>query len=152
MKILLIFLAALLVSGAAFSQNQEASASALLKNYLDIKDALVKSDSKQAAVYASEMQATLEKETSLNEKEALLQAVQQVTKEKNIEKQRTAFMNLSTLMWNVVESSEGLTQDVYYQYCPMKKAYWLSTEKAIKNPYYGSKMLTCGSVEATKKK
>ncbi|WP_165043030.1 DUF3347 domain-containing protein [Dysgonomonas sp. ZJ709] len=152
MKILFIFLAVLLVSGAAFSQNKEASASALLKNYLDIKDALVKSDSKQAAIYASEMQATLEKEISLNEKDALLQAVQQVTQEKNIEKQRTAFMNLSTLMWSVIDNSNDLTQDVYYQYCPMKKAYWLSTEKAIKNPYYGSKMLTCGSVEATKKK
>lgn len=152
MKILLIFLAALLVSGSAFSQNQEASASTLLKNYLDIKDALVKSDSKQAAIYASEMQATLEKEISLNEKDALLKAVQQVTKEKNIEKQRTAFMNLSTLIWSVIDNSNDLTQDVYYQYCPMKKAYWLSAEKVIKNPYYGSKMLTCGSVEAIKKK
>lgn len=40
---------------------------------------------------------------------------------------------------------------VYYQYCPMKKAYWLSMEKEIKNPYYGSSMLTCGKVIETKK-
>ena len=28
----------------------------------------------------------------------------------------------------------------------MKKAAWLSSEKQIKNPYYGSSMLTCGEV------
>ena len=38
---------------------------------------------------------------------------------------------------------------VYKAYCPMKKAYWLSAEKEIKNPYYGSAMLSCGSVMET---
>ena len=43
---------------------------------------------------------------------------------------------------------------VYYQHCPMynqKKggADWLSLDKAIKNPYLGSKMLTCGSIAQT---
>jgi len=33
----------------------------------------------------------------------------------------------------------------------MKDAYWLSNETAIKNPYYGSRMLTCGSVKDTLK-
>jgi hypothetical protein len=30
-----------------------------------------------------------------------------------------------------------------------KGADWLSKEKEIKNPYYGSQMLNCGSVEET---
>ncbi|RYF85874.1 MAG: DUF3347 domain-containing protein, partial [Chitinophagaceae bacterium] len=38
---------------------------------------------------------------------------------------------------------------VYVQYCPMKKATWLSSEKQIRNPYYGSSMLTCGEVTET---
>ena len=42
---------------------------------------------------------------------------------------------------------------VYYQHCPMynngKGANWLSKESAIKNPYYGSQMLTCGSTVET---
>jgi hypothetical protein len=33
----------------------------------------------------------------------------------------------------------------------MKKASWLSSEAAIKNPYFGSAMLTCGKVTATLK-
>jgi len=45
-----------------------------------------------------------------------------------------------------------LTADpVYYTYCPMKKAYWLSSEPTIKNPYFGNAMLTCGKVEETLK-
>jgi hypothetical protein len=42
---------------------------------------------------------------------------------------------------------------IYYQYCPMankgKGANWLSMENKIKNPYYGTQMLTCGKVLET---
>jgi hypothetical protein len=31
----------------------------------------------------------------------------------------------------------------------MKKSYWLSADEAIKNPYYGNMMLTCGKVSET---
>ena len=45
----------------------------------------------------------------------------------------------------------GTTQKLYQDYCPMyndgKGAVWISEAKAIKNPYYGSQMLTCGSVK-----
>ena len=45
----------------------------------------------------------------------------------------------------------GTTQKVYQDFCPMyndgKGAVWISEAKTIKNPYYGSKMLTCGSVK-----
>lgn len=33
------------------------------------------------------------------------------------------------------------------QFCPMKNASWLSDSKEVCNPYYGDKMLTCGSVK-----
>jgi len=32
-------------------------------------------------------------------------------------------------------------------YCPMAKASWLQTDKAIKNPYMGKAMLTCGELK-----
>ncbi|RYF79677.1 MAG: DUF3347 domain-containing protein, partial [Chitinophagaceae bacterium] len=37
-------------------------------------------------------------------------------------------------------------EPIYLQYCPMKNASWLSSAKQIRNPYYGSSMLTCGEV------
>ena len=45
----------------------------------------------------------------------------------------------------------GVGQVVYNQYCPMaddnKGAYWLSNDKNVLNPYFGSAMLACGSVK-----
>jgi hypothetical protein len=52
----------------------------------------------------------------------------------------------------VLAKAVKLSSDpIYEAYCPMKKASWLSSEKVIKNPYYGSAMLTCGSVRDTLK-
>jgi Cu(I)/Ag(I) efflux system membrane fusion protein len=38
-------------------------------------------------------------------------------------------------------------------FCPMafgnKGAYWLQTEKKIRNPYFGTKMLGCGEIKET---
>ena len=49
-----------------------------------------------------------------------------------------------------VAKAVKLTGDPIYQaYCPMKKAYWLSSQKDIKNPYFGNAMLTCGEVTET---
>jgi Cu(I)/Ag(I) efflux system membrane fusion protein len=40
---------------------------------------------------------------------------------------------------------------LYVQHCPMadnnEGGYWLSRDKDIQNPYFGSKMLRCGSVK-----
>ena len=45
----------------------------------------------------------------------------------------------------------GAPQKLYQQKCPMynegKGAIWVSETKEIKNPYYGSQMLTCGAVK-----
>jgi hypothetical protein len=45
----------------------------------------------------------------------------------------------------------GSPEPVYHDHCPMfndgKGAMWLSESKEIKNPYYGSEMITCGKVE-----
>jgi len=61
-------------------------------------------------------------------------------------------MSLSKNMYELIKVSKSETP-VYYQHCPMandgKGANWLSKENAIKNPYYGSQMLTCGSIVET---
>ena len=42
-----------------------------------------------------------------------------------------------------------LDEAVYYQYCPMQDAYWVSKESKVKNHYYDSQILTCGKVVET---
>ena len=61
-------------------------------------------------------------------------------------------MTLSTNMYELIKISKT-DAPVYYQFCPMandgKGANWLSRENAIKNPYYGVQMMTCGRTVET---
>jgi len=64
--------------------------------------------------------------------------------------QRQHFATLSKNLYEVLKDVKANTATVYMQYCPMKKAYWLSESTVIKNPYYNDKMMTtCGSTKAT---
>jgi Cu(I)/Ag(I) efflux system membrane fusion protein len=50
----------------------------------------------------------------------------------------------------LVMNVDAPDQQFYIQNCPMTNnnngAFWISTDKEIRNPYYGDAMLTCGSV------
>jgi hypothetical protein len=67
-----------------------------------------------------------------------------------IDHQREHFEALSTDINDMV-ALLGTEKTLYKDFCPMannnKGAYWLSEVKDIKNPYFGSKMLKCGSVK-----
>lgn len=147
MKNLVLALAVMLCGYTASAQDTQA----LLDSYLKVKNALVKSDSKAASEAVDAFYKKIKSEKDFAQKEALLQSVEKMNKAGNLEKQRAALNDVSVQMWKLVESTAKVDEPVYYQYCPMKKAYWLSTEKEIKNPYYGSSMLTCGKVTDTKK-
>jgi Cu(I)/Ag(I) efflux system membrane fusion protein len=68
----------------------------------------------------------------------------------DIKEQRSHFKGLSTAITSAVQMY-GIGQVVYNQFCPMaddnKGAYWLSNDKNVLNPYFGSSMLACGSVK-----
>ena len=65
----------------------------------------------------------------------------------NLEGQRKAFSGVSDMMTMLVKDGKLSMGMIYLEYCPMAKASWLSNEKEIKNPYFGAKMLKCGSVK-----
>ncbi len=146
MKKLMLVLVVLFFGFPAFAQNT----ANLLNNYLNVKNALVNGDSKAASEATASLYESIKKEDSFNQKQELLQAAEKLNKAGNIEKQRAELNNVSVILWKLVENDKKLDQTVYYQYCPMKKTYWLSKDKEIKNPYYGSSMLTCGKVTSTK--
>jgi phosphorylcholine metabolism protein LicD len=143
MKTIIALMAVALSFTSSYAQ---ADMTALLNTYMKVKDALVRSDSKLAATSSAELLKGIESANAFKQKDALLKSVQKLAKTTDLEQQREAFADVSIVMWEAVKSDGHLHQDIYYQYCPMKKAYWLSEEAAIKNPYYGSKMLTCGNV------
>ena len=68
-----------------------------------------------------------------------------------IGKMRVLFKNISDQMIMLIKTFGGIEQPVFVDYCPMANndqgAEWLSTEKEIKNPYFGASMLKCGEVK-----
>lgn len=77
---------------------------------------------------------------------------QEIVALKDVAKQRKTFAFLSKNMYELAKVTKQETP-VYYQHCPMynngKGANWLSKEEVVRNPYYGSQMLTCGSIQET---
>ncbi len=91
------------------------------------------------------------KDLSEDNRKILLKDAAAISETTDIKTQRERFATLSSNMIAMAEKIKLTSGTVYMDYCPMKKAYWLSSEKDIKNPYYGSAMLTCGSVKDTLK-
>ena len=127
------------------------STSPLLISYYNLKDALVSSNVNAVAASAIDFAKTINesnKETVNDEnRNALLSDATAIAKTKDLKVQREKFAALSTNMYAVAKAVKLAPDPIYRLFCPMKKASWLSSSKVIKNPYYGSAMLTCGSVK-----
>ena len=136
--------------------------SAVLNSYLDVKNALVATDATTASAKAGELVKAIEsvdiKTLSVADHIAFTAAqdklkadAQTIAASNKIEAQRITFSTLSNNIYILAKAAKLSANPVYQQYCPMKKMYWLSSEAAVKNPYYGKMMLTCGKVTETLK-
>lgn len=129
------------------ASTQQKTLASVVDQYLSIKDALVASDAKQAKASAVALLGVVDA--------TKMPAVQQRTKEvaavTDLDSLRARFDSLSVALYEQVKDPSDSSQTLYKQYCPMafdnRGAYWLSSEKEIKNPYFGDEMLTCGRVE-----
>lgn len=132
-------------------------------NYFLLKDALVKTDGKTASIQSKELLSAInavKMETLKMEEHMVWMKVMNQLKEdakhisetQDVKHQRDYFMTLSKNMYELLKVSKVETP-TYYQFCPManggKGANWLSKENTIKNPYYGSQMLSCGKTIET---
>jgi hypothetical protein len=128
-------------------------------NYFLLKDALVKTAGKTASVKSKDLliAITSVKRENLKTKEhtvwmkvlkSLTANAKSISETQDIKKQREFFKLLSKNMYELIKVSKS-AEPIYYQYCPMQDANWLSKENAVKNPYYGSQMLSCGKTVET---
>ncbi|HET8885654.1 MAG TPA: DUF3347 domain-containing protein [Salinimicrobium sp.] len=121
----------------------------VFQSYLEVKNALVATDAVKAKEAARKLNESLK---DISAEDSALKASEAIANTEDINKQREAFSPLSAEIEKLIEGSVS-SGAVYQQYCPMafegKGGYWLSTSKEIRNPYYGTKMLKCGSVEKT---
>jgi hypothetical protein len=66
---------------------------------------------------------------------------------KDLETARAAFKPLSASLVKYLADNKAGQGNYHEAYCPMVKASWLQTGKAIKNPYMGKAMLSCGELK-----
>lgn len=146
------------ISGAGPDQLQP-----VFDNYFALKDELVKTDGIAAAEKAAALTKSLDAVVTLSltsdthaawiklEKDLKGDAAK-IAATKDPAQQRSAFITLSKNMYELVKAAKP-AETIYYQFCPManggKGANWLSRESAVKNPYYGNRMLTCGKTVET---
>jgi len=148
-KLFTINVIALMVAGSVAAQEKAAAVSPL-QAYYDVKDALISSNASVAGTKATVLINAIKANEKTNASKVLRDKIlfdaEHIAESKDIEHQRDHFTSLSTDFYALVKAVKLNDKPVYYAYCPMKKSYWLSEGEAIKNPYYGNKMLTCGKV------
>lgn len=105
--------------------------------------------------YNSEHFGDKEQEVYSQYKRSIEELSRAIETTEDIEKQREAFEDLSNVMYEFVKEV-GTAAPLYKSYCPMafdgKGAMWLSETEDIANPYYGSSMYRCGSVQEVLKR
>lgn len=106
-------------------------------SYISVQSALATDDLKGAKSAFGELSKNSEGDIKKLSDNAL--------KSGDLKGMRTQFKELSKLMATSSHKGYGTA------YCPMAKAWWVQKDGKIKNPYFGKKMLDCGSFKEFKK-
>ena len=155
MKPIRVFAAALSVLFFTLTASAQTTAPALTA-YYSVKDALVATDAAKAKTSATALVSALSKvnaaKLSATNKKALVTAkikATAISKGADVDVQREQFEELSLSMITLAKATKPAK--TFVQFCPMaangQGASWLSDKKEVRNPYYGDKMLKCGSVK-----
>lgn len=144
----------------ADSQDMNSDAMQVIADYMTLKNALVETDEKAAANAGKKLESTLNEfkvDSYKPEEQSKLQEIMESASEhaehisrSDMEHQREHFQMLTADIIDMVAIT-GTNNTLYQQYCPMYAndtgGAWLSMEKEIRNPYFGSKMMKCGEVQ-----
>lgn len=145
---------------AAPALNAQGYLDSSFQAYIGLKNALVAGDGKaasqQAGAFIKALDAvqvsnfTAQQSKTWQQKlPSIKSGAKHIMDTQDVAHQRAMLNDLSVAYFEVLKVIKPEDQKVYYQYCPMKKTYWLSDEADIRNPYYGKQMLTCGKVVDT---
>lgn len=129
----------------------------MVANYLAVKNALANENETDAAAASGKMYDVMkafdksllsadQKKVYDDIEDDLKEHAEHISKSK-IGHQREHFATMSKDMYDMVKAF-GAGMTLYHDHCPMYNdgSMWLSETKDIKNPFYGDKMMTCGSV------
>lgn len=149
----IFFTVALIATTLVQSSFAQDKTSDIFAHYYAIKDALVSGNASLANTKAIAFVKTVADDAALPEanRAGLVKDAAKIAATKDLKKQREYFSGFSDQMFELAKSTKLNKEPIYKAYCPMAKGSWLSNSSAIKNPYYGSAMLTCGKVVETLK-
>ena len=137
----------------------------LLTAYYAVKDALVASDSVKANQAARELARASEglkvneikdstntlRDMASNYAGTITGSAKGLSGEHDLEAKRKEFQMISETLYDLMRTIKYSGPTVYYAFCPMAfdqaGAHWLNNSSQIQNPYFGSKMLTCGEIQ-----
>lgn len=138
-----------------------ASLQAVFDAYFKLKDALVASDAAAAKEHAEELDGAMHSvdDKSIPENvrmvwpqvmSAAMPHLHPLSETSDLGKQRDLFAKLTPAMVQLAKAAPKEVA-IYLDHCPMYNggSDWLSKDKEIKNPFYGSMMLGCGSLQET---
>lgn len=158
--LVVVFIAAAYIPDIFAQDNANLMLQKSISDYLHVKNALTKDDADSVSIYADTLSTDLqkvpmEKLSSKQHKiwmkyyETLFTHANKIGKTGDLKNQRKYFADLSKEFYQMLKQMQINNTDLFYQYCPMADAYWVSEESKITNPYFGKKMLTCGSIKET---
>ncbi|MDA0714762.1 MAG: efflux RND transporter periplasmic adaptor subunit [Bacteroidetes bacterium] len=149
------------VSVVSSTKESKAQIATLIENYLTLKDALVSDDFENAKKDALALKASIASVDMsafqgdahgqwMSAKKELDEILEHAAHFSDIAQIRSAFKPLSAQMISLTKTFDPMKEKVYEDFCPMadqdRGGNWLSLEKEIRNPYFGSKMMKCGSI------
>lgn len=144
------------------SSQETSKVTAIIDHYLELKNALVADNTGEAATAGKKVYEAFAQFDRSSIAEAQQQEVEEIFmdamehaehiggNEGKMEHQREHFDILSVDVKDLLAIT-STDRKLYQAFCPMynegKGAIWLSYTEEIKNPYFGSEMLTCGTVQ-----
>lgn len=125
----------------------------VFNHYIDLKDALVASNTSQSQAAAKVLANALNKIDGCQNTAVMANNIANTS---DLKVQRFNFTALSSDIIAMLKHTEIVSGSMFVQYCPMANdgdgGYWLASETEIRNPYYGEQMVNCGEVKDTLKK
>lgn len=156
--ILQLTLGLLLCASAAFAQDsgfQPKFVDSLVGSYLTIQKGLSGDDLKAAQAGTNSFLEAMKHapaDIAKSGSSDLSNSAKAIAEAPDIKAARNAFQDLSHEMITLVQHVETSNDtQLFVAHCPMafdhKGGDWLQADKNVTNPYYGSMMLRCGSIQ-----
>ena len=140
-----------------FNSDIEKSFQPVINAYINLKDALIQSDINLASIKSEDFRKTLDeipvsqREQTHNYWSVLHKTSKGINENVSLKHQRKQFQIISDKLIEMVKNFDEVNSKLFVQFCPMADnnngASWLSKEEKVLNPYFGDKMLKCGSVK-----